>query len=120
MRLIGAIALGFLGGLVLGMTPQWKPLTAQYLLSSSTIIDPGPDEPIELLLLDVTGESAIEIFNAMSDPGGDVECDGSRTPGLVRKVAKHFECSQAPNRPTSCTVGISLRTGETRRGYVCD
>ncbi len=120
MRAIGLLLIGVLGGAFIGGEPEWKSLNGLYLLSPATIIDPGPDEPVELLLLHVTGESAEEILKAMPDKGSDVGCGGERLPGMTRKVARHLECARLPDGSTTCTLGVSLRTGETRRGYVCD
>ncbi len=94
-------------------------LRGHWMLSATTLIDPGPQEPIDRVLLSLTSDGAKAIFDAMPGRATDIDCSGARVAGLRRKVAGGLECS-VQQAEYHCDVGIVLRDGKTVPGYACD
>jgi hypothetical protein len=82
-------------------------------LWSESLVDPGPNEPIDRLIIEIKGKRAKELFSAMPGSPWETPC------GDTSKFAGDLECRAYSDGTYSCAVGIMLDTGKTTFGSTC-
>jgi hypothetical protein len=98
-----------------------RKLEGQYLVGSENLLDPGPNDKPDRVLLSLEGKTAEDMYKAMSVPARRVDCDGKNAPASTpRKIAGDLQCEGDATSGYVCTVGILLNSGKTTRGQVCD
>jgi len=112
----------FLSAGALAQADLFPKLEGYYLLRSENIVDPGPDDKPDRILLSITGNSAREIFSAMDVKAKVNRCDPAvaSSPDQLTKKAGNLECVGNDEKGFVCTLGVMLTTGKTTGGYVCD
>jgi hypothetical protein len=121
--LIAVLCIGLPFSAAIAQDDELKNLDAQYRLTTKHLIDPDPKDVRDRVAIYIEGKSAKEIYEAMLGPAQQMDCDGS--PSKERyfiKRAGGLECSFEENakEPYYCSVAITLDTGETADGYICE
>ena len=99
---------------------EYRPLEAEYALSSQYYVDPLPNARIDRVRLYIKGEDAKRIYRSMAVPEQRVDCEGRPQENYTRKVAGGFECGGNEQKGYTCSVAIMFDTGATEQAYVCD
>jgi hypothetical protein len=96
------------------------PLEGRYIMTSETPVDPPPGEKIDRIGIEISGNAARTIFDAMAVETKEEPCGSG-----VLKKAGHLECSKVlnesgqPNGEYYCHVGVLLDTGQSASAFAC-
>lgn len=94
----------------------YKQLSGSYAITSENIVDPGPEEKKDRLVLFIEGDAAREVFDSMDVPVKKNDCD----PALRTKSAGGLVCSvDLTRKDFQCTVGVKLGNGSAVKAVAC-
>lgn len=98
-------------------TPAPQPLSGDYQLGPTTLVDAPPGEPRDALLrLHFTGRTAADLYRALPGKAARDECldDGS-----LGKTQGGMRCIRSPRGEHECWLGIALHRQRLVAGMVC-
>ena len=98
-------------------TSSFLPLRGNYMLYSLGIGDPMPARRDDSkVALEITGEAARKMFDAMWPDTHNLCTDGS---GIRIREKENLSCQREKDGSHRCSFGFDLRTGKGIKGNVC-
>lgn len=97
-----------------------RPLTATYRFWGRSLTDPSPNEAIDRVIIQISGEAARELFEQMPMKASREDCTGLHSDYLKpRKYAGGLQCIEESTTQYRCSFALLLANGTTDAGEGC-
>lgn len=119
-RALSASIMILFAHLPLAHAADWRDLEGSYVIAGADYLDPPSDAPKNThLFVQLHGQAAEDLFNAMQGPAEHDDCTGGMIKVIGQMACQHFKPANEDAKRYECSFSIDLAKQAIAGGVAC-